>query len=119
MTRPTRKPGFLLIEIMVCILLLVVSASIVGIYAGFSQKRLKNGGQRLKALSVALKALDCMEEGFIDSHEGYLSLNQQQRPLWIEWDDGKVDQVWLGQVTIGWQEKNLVTLSTILPQKAV
>lgn len=119
MASHTCKPGFLLIEIMVAFLLLIISGSIAGIWIGYSNQQQGKRRQQLKNLSIAIQVLDKMKEGLDDVKEGHIAIVTSQRPILLEWDDGKTEQVWLAQVTAGSQKDAQIALDTVVREKAL
>jgi type II secretory pathway pseudopilin PulG len=120
-TGPKRihKPGFLLIETMCAILLLIIAGSIMSFYLAMGQKRVKMAQNRLHALLLACNALDYLRQGQADLiGTNRFTVKVHQKPLLLDWDDGKTDQVWLAQARISWHE-NALELYTFLVQKAL
>lgn len=115
------KPGFLLIEIMVAFLLLIVAGSIMGLYLGYCQNQQKRAQNKLYALLVAGKTIDCLQEGSLNSKpdNGNYQIVIKQTPLNLTWDDGTAQAVWLGQVTVIGHDKKALVLETILEKKAL
>ncbi|CAN5134046.1 hypothetical protein BH09DEP1_BH09DEP1_2600 [soil metagenome] len=115
-----RKPGFLLIEIMCALLLLLIAGSIMSFYVAIAQNRQKAAQKRLQALLAADKAMLQLRAGNTDFKDlGLFAVSLSQQPLSLDWDDGNSDQVWLGQTRITWHQKDSISLSTILEKKAL
>lgn len=113
------QPGFLLIEIMCAVLLLIASAGVMSFYLAMSQKHVKTNQNRLHALLLAHKYLDHLRHGQADlADKNRFIVNVDQKLLFLDWDDGKTDQVWLAQAHISWPG-NTLELHTLLMQKAL
>ncbi len=111
----TAKQGFLLIEIMVSLLLLILIGN-------FCFLTLATSGARARSLqaygqgSISLcDALQKVRDDITQEHDPLVSISQE--PLMVVWDDGAVDQFFLTRATRHTTAGNLLALETILQRR--
>lgn len=108
------KPGFLLIETLCALLILVTSACIMGHYLGFLAQKQRCAQEALACLIRQQEAIDAIWGSDSTYFEGYQEglLGQHYN---LVWSDGVQDRVWL--VTLKAHSVYSRPLSTFSPVK--
>lgn len=91
--RKQSKPGFLLIETMMALLIVVITASIMAHYAAFSGQKQASFQADIKSLFRAQELLDEAREGKLAKidHSKYSLVSEPQE---LAWSDGVHDTIW-------------------------
>lgn len=113
------KPGFLLIEIMCGLVLLTIAGSIMAFYSGFVQKEHTMALNRLETAIEASNALDSLKDGFRPKSSKNCQIQVIQEPVYIQWSDGPVDQVWGSRVHVSSRGAKPMIFETFLDTKAL
>ncbi len=91
--RPLSNPGFLLIEIQCALLVLVMSALMIGQYRAFFAQKQAQAGDRLGHLYAAHALLDAIwGQNLADFDRKTKKITQ--RAYELVWSDGASQQVW-------------------------